>query len=87
MPKANVLRKVKWEYGRHEFCAEILLKPVRLAYRAVELPTKWIKRPEGESKNSFSRNFKFAVAAWKIRFAPSASFWNVAVERERVSSH
>ena len=32
---AEVLRKVRWEYGRHEFCAEILLKPVRLGYTAV----------------------------------------------------
>jgi len=71
--KTEVLRGVKWEYGRHEFCAEILLKPVRLGYTAVEVPTKWIKRPEGESKNTFMRNFKFASAAWKIRFAPVAS--------------
>lgn len=84
--KADVLRSVKWEYGRHEFCSELLLKPVRLGYRAVELPTKWIKRPEGESKNSFSRNFKFVAAAWKIRFAPPASFWNVAAEHARTSS-
>ena len=37
---AEVLRTVRWEYGRHEFCAELLLKPVRLGYRAVEIPTK-----------------------------------------------
>ncbi len=72
--KAEVLRTVNWEYGRHEFCAEMLLKPVRLGYRATEVPTNWVKRPEGESKNTFMRNFKFASAAWKIRFAPKESF-------------
>jgi glycosyltransferase involved in cell wall biosynthesis len=72
--KAEVLRKVRWEYGRHEFCAELLLKPVRLGCTAVEVPTRWIKRPEGESKNAFMRNFKFAAAAWKIRFAERKSF-------------
>jgi len=72
---AEVLRKVRWEYGRHEFCAEILLKPVRLGYTAVEVPTRWIKRAEGESKNTFMRNFKFASAAWKIRFARRAELW------------
>lgn len=66
--KANVLREVRWEYGRHEFCAELLLKPVRLGYSAVEIPTKWVKRPKGKSKNTFARNFRFASAAWKIRF-------------------
>ena len=72
--KAEVLRSVNWEYGRHEFCAEALLKPVRLGYKAVEVPTRWVKRPEGESKNTFMRNFKFASAAWKIRFAPKETF-------------
>jgi dolichol-phosphate mannosyltransferase len=72
--KAKVLRGVNWEYGRHEFCAEMLLKPVRLGYTATEIPTKWVKRPEGESKNTFMRNFKFASAAWKIRFAPKETF-------------
>jgi len=72
--KAEVLRSVNWEYGRHEFCAEALLKPVRLGYTAVEVPTRWVKRPEGESKNTFLRNFKFASAAWKIRFAPKETF-------------
>src|SRR5579872_976100 len=67
--KTEVLKAIKWEYGRHEFCCEMLLKPVRLKYTAVEVPTKWVKRPEGESKNTFARNFKFASAAWKIRFA------------------
>jgi glycosyltransferase involved in cell wall biosynthesis len=72
--KAEVLRGVNWEYGRHEFCAEMLLKPVRLGYSAAEVPTKWVKRPEGESKNTFLRNIRFASAAWKIRFAPKESF-------------
>ncbi|HSW50606.1 MAG TPA: glycosyltransferase, partial [Bryobacteraceae bacterium] len=69
---SEVLRKVRWEYGRHEFCAEILLKPVRLGYRAVEVSTKWVKRPEGESKNAFLRNLKFASAAISILLAPKS---------------
>lgn len=72
--KAEVLHGVNWEYGRHEFCAELLLKPVRLGYTATEVPTRWVKRPEGESKNTFMRNFKFASAAWRIRFASKETF-------------
>jgi dolichol-phosphate mannosyltransferase len=72
--RAEVLRQMQWEYGQHEFCAELLLKPIRAGYTAVEVSTKWIKRPEGESKNTFFRNFKFVSAAWRIRFAQPQSF-------------
>jgi|SRR5579875_2934692 len=64
--RSDVLRRVKWEYGTHEFCAELLLKPLRLGYAAAEVPTRWVKRPEGESKMTFVRNFRFVSAAWKI---------------------
>jgi len=71
--RAGVLRDVKWEYGTHEFCAELLLKPLRLGYRAVEIPTSWVKRQEGESKMTFLRNFRFVAAAWKILTQPKNS--------------
>lgn len=64
--RSEILRRVQWEYGTHEFCAELLLKPLRLGYRAVEVPTRWVKRQEGESKMTFMRNFRFVSAAWKI---------------------
>ncbi len=80
---AEVLRRVRWEYGRHEFCAEILLKPVRLGYRAVEVPTKWVKRPEGESKGAFLGNFKFASAAVSILFKPKRSLLAACVREKR----
>ena len=68
--RAEVLRRVNWEYGTHEFCAELLLKPLRLGYIAAEVPTRWVKRPEGESKMTFSRNFRFVSAAWRILRQP-----------------
>ena len=72
--RMEVLRRIRWEYGRHEFGAEILLKPVRLGYSATEVPTRWVKRSEGESKQAFFRNLQFAAAAWKIRFADPETF-------------
>jgi glycosyltransferase involved in cell wall biosynthesis len=72
--RTEVLQNTVWEYDRHEFCAEVLLKPVRLGYTAAETWTKWVKRPDGESKNTFMRNFKFASAAWKIRFGDPSSW-------------
>ncbi len=71
--RTEVLRRVNWEYGTHEFCAELLLKPLRLGYRATEIPTRWVKRPEGESKMTFLRNFRFVSAAWKILSEPRSA--------------
>lgn len=69
--RSDVLKEVKWEYGTHEFCAELLLRPLRLGYVATEIPTRWVKRPEGESKMTFVRNFRFVSAAWRILRSPS----------------
>ena len=67
--RSEILRQLKWEYGTHEFCAELLLRPLRMGYTATEVPTRWIKRPEGDSKMTFMRNFRFVWAAWHIFFA------------------
>jgi dolichol-phosphate mannosyltransferase len=69
--RSEVLRSVNWEYGTHEFCAELLLRPLRLGYTAVEVPTRWVKRPAGDSKMTFARNFRFVSAAWRIFAAPA----------------
>jgi dolichol-phosphate mannosyltransferase len=69
--RSEVLRRVNWEYGTHEFCAELLLKPLRLGYQASEVPTRWVKRPEGESKMTFARNFRFVSAGWRILRQPT----------------
>jgi dolichol-phosphate mannosyltransferase len=69
--RSDVLRQVNWEYGTHEFCAELLLRPLRMGYTASEVPSRWIKRPEGESKMTFARNFRFVSAAWKILMQPT----------------
>jgi len=70
--RADVLRQVNWQYGTHEFCAELILRPLRLGYTAAEIPTHWVKRPEGDSKMTFMRNFRFVSAAWHIFFTAKA---------------
>jgi len=64
--RTKLLREVNWEFGTHEFCAEMVLKPLRLGYTAVEVPTRWVKRRQGHSKMTFLRNFRFVSAAVKI---------------------
>ena len=71
--RADLLRRVNWEYGTHEFCAEVLLKPLRLGCTAVELPTRWVKRQGGDSKMTFMRNFRFVSAAWRILWQPKSA--------------
>jgi dolichol-phosphate mannosyltransferase len=70
--RSEILRQVKWTYGTHEFCAELILRPLRLGYKATEVPTRWVKRPEGDSKMTFLRNFRFVSAAWHIFFTAKA---------------
>jgi len=70
--RSEILRTVNWDYGTHKFCAELLLKPLRLGYTATEIPTKWVKRQAGDSKMTFMRNFRFVSAAWKILTQPVA---------------
>jgi len=70
--RTEVLRRINWQYGTHEFCAELLLRPLRAGCTAAEVPTRWVKRPEGDSKMVFMRNFRFVSAAWHIFFTPKA---------------
>jgi dolichol-phosphate mannosyltransferase len=75
--RADLLRQIKWECGAHEFCAEVLLKPLRLGYTAVEIPTRWVKRSGGESKMTFMRNFEFLYTAWRILRQPKAAMISI----------
>lgn len=68
--RTEVLRAIRWECGRHQFCAELLLKPVRLGRTAVEIPTHWVKRTAGESRNNLWRDLRFATTALRIRVQP-----------------
>jgi dolichol-phosphate mannosyltransferase len=78
--RSEVLRKMQWQYGTHEFCAELLLKSLRAGYTAAEIPTRWVKRPEGDSKMTFSRNFRFVSAALRIFMEPANALTTTAPE-------
>ena len=38
---------------------ETIIKPLRLGTQVIEIPTKWEARKEGESQNTFMRNFEY----------------------------
>ena len=66
--KTELVQNIQWEELRHPFLLETLLKPVRLGVRVVEVPTSWRARTEGESHNSFWRNFLYFRIAVKVLF-------------------
>ena len=66
---APVVKTIKWEEFRHPFFFETLIKPLRLGVPVREIATPWKARVEGESQNTFFRNFAYFVPGFKTRFA------------------
>lgn len=71
--RAPALRNVNWEETRHPFLLESILKPLRLGATATEIPARWQARREGQSHNTFWRNFAYLRTAVRVRFAPKRS--------------
>lgn len=65
---ANLVKKIIWEEMRHPFLLETLIKPLRLGVKIKEIPANWTSRTEGESQNTFLRNFEYLRIALKTRF-------------------
>lgn len=56
---AKLVKSINWEEIRHPFLFETVIKPLKLGVTVVEIPTKWEARKEGESQNTFFRNFEY----------------------------
>jgi hypothetical protein len=69
-----LVRAIRWEEVRHPFSLECMLKLLRLGVPVSEIPTVWNARTEGESQNSFFRNFDYFRVGLKVRFARKESF-------------
>lgn len=66
-------QRIRWQETRHPFFLETIVKPLRLGVSAVEITTTWEPRQEGESQNSFWRNFLYFPIGFKTRFASRQS--------------
>jgi glycosyltransferase involved in cell wall biosynthesis len=64
----ELVKKIRWEESRHPFFLETALKPLRMGVKFIEIPAKWEARVEGESQNSFFKNFEYFRTAFRIRF-------------------
>jgi len=56
---SETVKSIIWEEIRHPFLFETIIKPLRLGINVIEIPTKWEARKEGESQNTFFRNFEY----------------------------
>jgi len=66
--KKSVIDSIKWEGTLHEIFIETTVKPLKKDIHIEEIPTVWIGRKEGASKNTFLRNFRYISLALKVLF-------------------
>lgn len=65
----KVLQSIAFKETKHPFFLESLLMPIRHHYQVFEVPTKWAKRIEGESRQGFFKNFDYFRVLLKCRIA------------------
>lgn len=67
--KSEIVKKIKWEELRHPFLLETVLKPLKLGYKIKQIPSDWQARKEGESQNTFWRNFEYFKIGFRVLFS------------------
>jgi glycosyltransferase involved in cell wall biosynthesis len=65
----QLLQAIKWDELRHPLLFETVVKPLRLGVKVIEIPGTWRARTEGESQNTFARNFEYFRIGLRVRFA------------------
>ena len=68
----KLVQAIRWEELRHPFLFETLVKPLRLGVVVTEIPSVWRARTEGESQNTFFRNFAYFWTGLRVRFISRA---------------
>jgi hypothetical protein len=64
----ELVQRISWEYERHNFLLETILKPLRLGVPIVEVPTSWVPRSEGASQNSLRKQAEYIATLVRCRF-------------------
>ncbi|MHC4861539.1 MAG: hypothetical protein ACYTDY_15770, partial [Planctomycetota bacterium] len=57
---------IPWAGTLHEIACETSLAPIRAGFKASQVPTVWTRRVEGQTKNTFLRNFRYVRTALRI---------------------
>lgn len=69
----KICDSIRWEGTLHEIYIETTVKPLKLRFQIEQIPTIWVGRTEGTSKNTFLRNFRYVSMAFKVLFAKQDS--------------
>ena len=64
--KTSILKEIRWEEAKHPFFFETIVKPLRLGHSVAEVPSPWKARTEGESQNTFWRNFEYFKVGFRV---------------------
>lgn len=70
----SLIKNIKWQELRHPFLFETIIKPLRLGIKTIEIPGVWNARLEGDSQNTFLRNFEYFKIGLKVRFTSPTKF-------------
>ena len=65
----KLLQAIEWTELRHPLLFETVIKPLRLGVEVMEIPGTWRARTEGESQNTFARNFEYFRIGLRVRMA------------------
>lgn len=66
--KSHIVKDIEWKCMFHDFCLESMLKPIRLGKYIEEVPVKWERRKEGNSRNSLFGYVRYFWAVLRIFF-------------------
>ena len=69
---AALVKAIDWEELRHPFLFETIIKPLRLGVPVIEIPSAWRARQEGQSQNTFLRNFAYFRTGLRVRLMPAS---------------
>jgi len=64
----ELYQAIAWESEGFPIFLEAVLKPVRLGYKFIEIPTNCYSRKQGKSNNSFRQTAEYLPTALHIRF-------------------
>jgi len=64
--KKELADRIAWESTHHEIFIETTLKPILAGASAGQVPTVWVGRGEGVSKNNFRINLRYVWLAIKL---------------------
>ena len=66
---SNLIRTFRLKENKHPILLETALIPIKLRIKFIEIPSKWSSRLEGETNNTFLRNFAYILTGFRIFFS------------------